>query len=34
MVLLRIEGEDFTWQQTVGLVLPIEHRNMRDNLAR
>ena len=31
MVPVRIEREDFAWQQTVGLVLPVQDWKMRNN---
>ncbi len=33
MILVRIKREDFTWQQTVCLVLPVQYRDMRDDAA-
>jgi hypothetical protein len=33
VVAVRIEGEGLAWQQAVGLVLSIQHWNVRDDLA-
>ena len=33
VVHVRIEGKGLAWQQAVGLVLSIQYRNMRDDLA-
>jgi hypothetical protein len=33
VVLVRIEDEGLAWQQAIGLVLSIQHRNMRGDLA-
>ncbi len=33
MVPVRIEREDFAWQQTVSLMLPVQYRDMRDDAA-
>ena len=30
---VQIEREDFAWQQTVGLMLPVQYRDMRDDAA-